>query len=88
MLLHLSSRRRSRSANPAALDRACPPNFSHASAQFAAVRSDNRNAVAESVDCHAEALAKSTDERHVLRPVKSIFFQNDLFPAASSAALA
>ena len=30
MLLHSSSRRRSRSGNPAALERACPPNFSHA----------------------------------------------------------
>jgi len=31
-------------------------------AQFAAVLSDNRNAVADSVVCHAEALTKSTDE--------------------------
>lgn len=30
--------------------------------QFATVLSDNRNAVAESVFCHAEAVTKSTDE--------------------------
>jgi len=35
---------------------------SRPTAQFAAVLSDNRNAVADSVVCHAEALTKSTDE--------------------------